>query len=295
MANPPVPNTAISASPALSPPGDAPIKQIRVISHCTLFYWWPVWAIGFILVAFTYFTNQRMVLVDRGAHYYPKATVTADGRETAEGKIPDIVDVKRAAWVLPEGKKIPHEEMLRISPNKNIGVLFSIVLVLVIAITNIPLRGLWSVIVLVLIVALSIIFALLDWWTPILNFFTILDIRINLEGYLLISTVLFVLWLLVFIFFDRQIYMIFTPGRLVVREEIGDAETAYDTTGMTIQKKRSDLFRHWVLGLGSGDLIVKTAGAHSHEIEFSNVLFVGRKVRQIEMMVSSREVVVSQD
>lgn len=294
MANPPVPNTAVTAS-APPPAADAPIKQIRVVSHCTLFYYWPVWAIGFILAAITFFTNQRMVLVEKGAHFYPKAAITAEGRQTAEGKIDDLNNDTRAAWVLPPGKTIPHEEMLRISPNKNIGVLFSIILVLVIAITNIPLRGLWSVIVLVLIISLSIIFALLDWWTPILDFFRILDIRMNLEGYLLISTVLFILWLVVFVFFDNQIYMIFTPGRLIVRQAIGDAETAYDTTGMTIQKQRSDLFRHWVLGLGSGDLIVNTAGAQAHHFEFPNVLFVGRKVRQIEMMVSSREVVVSPD
>ena len=48
------------------------------------------------------------------------------------------------------------------------------------------------------------------------------------------------------------------PASCVCRLEIGEAETAYDTTGMTIQKQRSDLFRHWILGLGSGDLIVTT-------------------------------------
>ena len=44
------------------------------------------------------------------------------------------------------------------------------------------------------------------------------------------------------LFFDRQVYMVFTPGQMRVCLEIGDAETAYDTAGMTIQKQRSDLF-----------------------------------------------------
>jgi hypothetical protein len=91
--------------------------------------------------------------------------------------------------------------------------------------------------------------------------------------------------------FDRQIYIVFTPGQMRVRQEIGDAETAYDTMGMTVQKQRSDLFRHWILGLGSGDLIVKTAGAHPVEIHLPNVLFIGRKVAEIEDMLRSKQVV----
>ena len=95
----------------------------------------------------------------------------------------------------------------------------------------------------------------------------------------------------IFFLFDRQIYMVFTPGQLRVQLEIGDAETAYDTTGMTIQKQRSDLFRHWILGIGSGDLIVRTAGAQGHQFDMPNVLFLGRKVREIEDMLRSRQVV----
>jgi len=242
--------------------------EIRIVSHCTLFYWWPVWAVGFIMAIITFLTNERMVMVPKSSQYYSKTNVML-----ADGKVLN----DRGAWVLPENKAETHQEVLRISPSKNLGVLFSIVLLLVIAITNVPLRGLWSVIVLVVIIALAIILALLDWWEKILATIQILDIRINLEGYLLISTVLFVLWLVVFFFFDAQIYMAFTPGQLRVRQAIGDAETAYDTTGMTIQKQRSDLFRHWILGLGSGDLIVNTTGAQSHHFEMPNVLFLGRR------------------
>jgi hypothetical protein len=189
-----------------------------------------------------------------------------------------------------QGKDVerPHLMMAR---SKNLGVIFSIVLLLVITITNVPLRGLWSVIVIVVLVFLVIIFALMGLWEDILGYINILDIHINFGGYLFISTVLFVIWLIVFLFFDQQIYMVFSPGQLRVRLEIGEGETAYDTTGMTIQKQRSDLFRHWILGLGSGDLIVRTAGAQAHQFDLPNVLFLGRKVREIEEMLRSRAVV----
>ena len=64
---------------------------------------------------------------------------------------------------------------------------------------------------------------------------------------------------------------------------------------MTIQKQRSDLFRHWILGLGSGDLIVPTAGAQPHQFDMPNVLFLGRKVREIEDMLRSRQMVTGVD
>jgi hypothetical protein len=60
---------------------------------------------------------------------------------------------------------------------------------------------------------------------------------------------------------------------------------------MTVQKQRSDLFRHWILGLGSGDLIVRTSGANAHEFHLPNVLFIGRKVKEIEDLLRQKQVV----
>jgi len=193
--------------------------------------------------------------------------------------------------VAPKEKPTLEEPRLHIATSKNLGVFYALILLLVITITNIPLRGLWSVIVIVFIVFMIIILALMDLMNTILTYLSFLDIRINLGGYLLISSVLFVIWCIVVFLFDKQLYMVFTPGQLRVRLEIGEGETAYDTTGMTIQKQRSDLFRHWILGLGSGDLIVRTSGAQAHQFDLPNVLFLGRKVKEIEEMLRSRQVV----
>jgi FlaA1/EpsC-like NDP-sugar epimerase len=177
--------------------------------------------------------------------------------------------------------------------SKNLGVLFCIVLLLVVVITNIPLRGLWSVVVIITILLLSVIFALMNIWEHVLQYIDFLDIRINLGGYIFISTVLLIIWLVAFLLFDQQVYMIFTPGQFRVRQEIGAGEIAHDTTGMTVQKQRSDLFRHWILGLGSGDLIVRTSGAHPMQFDLPNVLFLGRKVKEIEDMLRQRQVVAA--
>ena len=45
------------------PPGPELPNEITVISHSSLFYWWPVWLVGFIMATLTYFDNHRMVVV----------------------------------------------------------------------------------------------------------------------------------------------------------------------------------------------------------------------------------------
>lgn len=285
---------ATDTSDPIKPPLETK-REILIVSHSSLFYWWPVWAVGYLMAFITLFTGYRVATVPEDATVIPKAQGALT--YTAEDKPRHVAVNNQDVILAPETKQDTDNRAtltkVHISRNKNLGVLFCFVLLLVIAITNIPLRGLWSVFVISFLIFLVIILALIGWLETIVEYVNFLDIRINLAGYFVISTVLFILWLIVTLFFDRQIYMVFTPGQLRVKLEIGDAETAYDTSGMTIQKQRSDLFRHWILGLGSGDLIVKTHGAHAHQFDMPNVLFLGRKVREIEDMLRSRQIYTS--
>jgi hypothetical protein len=274
-------------------------NEIRIVSHSNLFYWWPVWAVCFLLALITIFSNHFMVIVPKDtAHAVVESNREVQGRVL--NKQNSFVKLNnREVLVAPkeyqgEKKAVMESPRLMSAKNKNLGIIFCVVLLLVISITNIPLRGLWSVIVIVVIVFMTIILSLMGWWEDIVNAIDLLDIHINLAGYLVIGTVLLAIWLVVLLLFDQQIYMVFTPGQLRVRLEIGEGETAYDTRGMTIQKQRSDLFRHWILGLGSGDLLVNTSGAQVHHFDLPNVLFVGRKVKEIEEMLRSMPVVRGQ-
>jgi hypothetical protein len=286
-------------------PGTEGRAEIRIVSHSNLFYWWPVWAIGFLMALLTYLDGHRMALVPDGTKAFRDATVKQalqenGGRYDPPGKCDVLIveDPKRLPPARAESAgaplPVPEQPRLRAASNKTYGVLFVIMLILVIVITNVPLRGLWSVVVIVAIVLGSIIFYLAHWWEPILESLRLLHVVINEAGYIVISLALFIIWLVTFLFFDQQIYMVFTPGQLRVRQEIGGGETVYDTTGMMVQKQRNDLFRHWIIGLGSGDLIVNTSGATAHHFDLPNVLFVGYKVKQIEDMLREKPVVRGQ-
>ena len=265
-------------------------QEVVVISHSNLFYWWPVWAVGYLMAIITLFNHELMTTVPSGTEAVNKANGSITYGPDKKNKALNDQDLYIAP---PDYKKEFQPPGVQMTLNKSLGVVYAIVLVLVITITNVPLRGLWSVIVIVVIVLVSIIFALLGIWEDILRAMNFLDIRINLAGYFFISTALLLVWLFVFFFFDRQIYMIFSPGNLRVQLAIGDGETTYDTTGMTIQKQRSDLFRHWILGLGSGDLIVNTSGAQTHHFDLPNVLSIGRRVREIEELMRMKLVVAT--
>ncbi|HEY7329982.1 MAG TPA: hypothetical protein VH592_20270 [Gemmataceae bacterium] len=265
-------------------------RQITVISHSTLFYWWPVWAIGLLLGLISQFSGWSMAVVPTKTEILRGAEVigpTHDGKE--------IHYKGREVLVVPESRHLPTQDptdpnsepqqLRHISKGREFGVLFTIVLLLVVFITNVPLRGWQSFMVIFVIVALAIIFALAGWWDVIVRYLGYLDIRINAGGYFFISAILFALWLFAVVVFDKQIYMVFTPGQFKVCTEIGGGEQTYSTIGLTLEKQRSDLFRHWILGLGSGDLIVKTTGAQAHHFEMPNVLFIGSKMQRIEDMV----------
>jgi len=285
-----------TAPPLPAAPPAAPEKnEITIVSHSFLFYWWPVWIVGLILAALTYVDSYRMAIVPKKTEAIRDAKVIyhKDGVESmVHGEIlllpPNSLDLKDPS----DSNSAPVEpkNYLHVAKHANYGVTFTTVLVLVIIITNVPLRGMWSVMVIMLGIFLVIIFYLAKLWGPILELLGFLDIRINAGGYLFISLSLLLVWVITVVFFDRQIYIVFTPGQFKVCTEIGGGEKVFDTMGMKMEKQRSNLFLHWVLGLGSGDLIVRTAGAAAEHFDLQNVLFISHKVKMIEEMLQKRKV-----
>jgi hypothetical protein len=274
-------STQPNPTPAHKPP--APPLTIRVVSHTPLIYWWPVWLVGFILAVLTYADGARLDVLP------PETTVKViKEKKVFELTVPDgsAPALENAAANTEKGKDaFP----VRISRNKNYGIVYIVVILLVIFGSTVPLRGLASIIAILFILLLTMLFAYMDWWTPILDYLGGLHIEISLAGYLLPSIVLLVLWLATVFCYDPLRYMIFTPGQLVVHKEIGDLREVFDTTQVEAEKRRSDLFRHWILGFGAGDLIIKVP-SQSLQIELPNVLFVNSRVIEIANLMKTKPV-----
>lgn len=269
----------------------AAYREIKLISHSSLFYWWPVWFIGFFMAAWTYVEDHRLTVVPKDATLSTGATET-DGRNTFKTYI-----LKTATPLpIPSQRAVEHTDQNRpgdafpvhVSQHAWLGSLFVLVLLLVMVITNVPMRGLWSFLVIILLIVVGLFITVFHGWDEIFERVANLRIYINLAGYLTIAVVTLIVWLLAVFIFDRRTYVIFTPGQIKVCEHIGDSVRTFDTFGVTFEKQRDDLFRHYILGFGSGDLILRTSGAERHEIKMPNVLGIGWQLRVVENMLRER-------
>ena len=276
------------SSPPGSLPGAGPTKsttEIKLVSHSNLFYWWPVWVLAFFMAAWTYIENHRLVIVPAdGAVVKPDEKKAEYILRFAGEYVPSLDNAAKFTESNNAGSKL-QVFATRISQHASLGAIFIIGLLVTIVITNVPLRGLWSFVAIILIVLLALIISLLKAWDQIFDAIGELRIHINMAGYLFIGVAVFVLWAAATFVFDKRSYIIFTPGQIRVCEHIGASVQTYNSAGVNLEKQRDDLFRHYILGFGSGDLIVRTSGADRHEIKMPNVLGIGWRLKSVEDML----------
>jgi hypothetical protein len=237
-------STAVSTQPTSAvSPGLIAAREVRVYSHSPIFYWWPVWAVGYLLAVLTYLQGQPTAFAD--------STVL-------------------------------------IHPNRSLGVIYMFTFLLVILMTHFSVRGVASLTVIITGIAVTLFLAYMGWWDDVLRELGNLAMFMNLGFYFWFSTSLFAIWALAVFVLVRFNYYVFRPGQLVHITVFGGGEESHDTRGMSVIKMRDDLFRHWVLGLGSGDLHVATTGARKAEFVIHNVLFVGTKLEKIQGLVAMK-------
>jgi len=236
----------VTAAPAAAAP--APLLgeerkrvELKIVGHSPLFYWWPVWVVGYIMAIVSYFQGQQHQI----------------------GPVPEWYHF-----------------------STNLGIIFFATLYLVVLITNVSVRGLASGMVIMAVLLTTVLFAYLGWWDPILDKAANLSIHMNMAGYMFFSTLMLVTWLLAVFVFDRMSFWRIKPGQITQEFVFGAGSRSYDTNGIMVEKHRDDIFRHWLLGLGSGDLVIRTTGANRDVIQVPNVLFIGSKIDTLQQMIA---------
>jgi hypothetical protein len=231
-------DAAVSAPPVHAEP------ELILVSHSSLFYWWPVWVVGYICAIVTFLQGQAVQL---GPH------------------------------------------AVNIHNSNNLGVLFCLTLFLVIMISNVIVRGLASALVIMGIVLCAVVFAYFGWWDAILGWVGELTIFLNQGAYFWFSTLMFLVWAFTTFVFDRMSFWRVTPGQMTHVVVFGASSRSYDTENMSFEKRRDDVFRHWLLGLGSGDLTVNAFnGGRPEEIHIPNVLFIGTKIHAVQQLIAMK-------
>src|SRR5207248_11071456 len=90
------------------------LQEIRIVSHSNLFYWWPVWAVGFIMALITGFSGFTLATVPVGTE--------AEAARNVEG-----TDGPRDVLIAPANRELPRDPdtkklvqpKLHISPTNN--------------------------------------------------------------------------------------------------------------------------------------------------------------------------------
>ncbi|MGL4549722.1 MAG: hypothetical protein ACRC33_00935 [Gemmataceae bacterium] len=239
--------------------------ELRIYSHSPVLYWWPVWAVGFLMALWTYLDGHHQLLV------------------------PELTVVEGNQIVLPPGGEVfvtgEHVARSRIP-----GVAFVLTLLAVSVLSHSYLRGPWSLFIGACVIAAVFLVGWLDWWGVLWQWVRLLSVHINLGGYLVISSVLFAFWAFSVFVFDRRTCLMVSTGQVRLRDELGDETKVFDSGSVTFEKRPSDWFR-WAVGWGAGDLILRTGGPHPQVIEFPNVIGVNRWLHEVEQRLRTRDVI----
>ncbi len=170
-------------------------------------------------------------------------------------------------------------------PSSVLGLSYVAVILLLIVFTNVRLRGINSVVALLAVAFIAVVLAWFGWWDEIAKLIPYLSVHMNTGFYVVFSTALFIIWLLMFFVFDRLTYWRIRPAQMTEEHLIGGGAESFDTNGLRFQKLSADFFRS-TLGFGASDLRATSAGSGAVAIEISNVIFVDRKVHAIEKLIS---------
>jgi hypothetical protein len=223
--------------------------QVIVYGHSWLFYWWPVWVVGYLMALLT--------------------------------------------WLHPIQMRLGGTQVL-FSSRASLGVIYCLVVLATILITNTYMRGLVSLAVVVCAGFLVLLLAYFDWWPDIFSWFGHQAVYMDMAFYLFLSTGLLLIWLLVVGLFDHLSFWRVRPGQITHEYVLGAVESSYDTDNMVFTKRQADLFRNWILGLGSGDLQMQTMGGRGITAKVSNVLFINARMAQIQRLIATKPDVARQ-
>ena len=170
-------------------------------------------------------------------------------------------------------------------PSSALGLTYLSLLLLLIVFTNVRLRGVNSVMVVTAVAFVAVLLAWLGLWEHIAKLIPYLTVHMNTGFYLVFSTGLLIIWLMMFFVFDRLTYWRVRPGQMTVEHLIGGGAESFSATGVRFRKLNSDLFRA-TLGFDAGDLEATTNDGT--KLELFNVILVGRKVEAVEKLIVVR-------
>jgi hypothetical protein len=188
-----------------------------------------------------------------------------------------------AAYTASFGKlvEVGGHKPVMIHPDAWIGLSFVILFCFVFWATHVKARGVWSLVAVLVTILVAIGIQWSFGWAALFAQLAFLLVYMNLAFYLFLSTFFLIIWVISFFVMSRFTYWRFTHGQ-VTAHRFGGLDHSLDTLGIGVKKLPDDLFLHWLLGLGAGDLEL-TMGGEKFLIE--NVLNVRGRAQQAQNII----------
>ncbi len=180
------------------------------------------------------------------------------------------------------------ETNLLVMKETGYGLTYILVLAFSLFATGVNLRGVWALLTLVCIAFTAFILLYFGVWDNALSWAVNQPVYLNHGFYLAIGVILFIPWSIVVFLFDTRKYVKIESNTVTIVHEIGEGARAFDTVGVMMEKKLDNFFKHYLLGFGSGDLIIRTSGGSSQVIYLPNVLHVDRVLEELDHVRSQR-------
>ncbi len=191
-----------------------------------------------------------------------------------------------------------------IHPSAWVGVSFTLVLLFVTLATIVRARGVNAILLLILLALAFVGTQLVLSIEGLFKTPPAIQVHMNLAFYMMVSSVLFVIWFIIVFIIDRLTFWRFKPSQIERVQRfaslLGRAPESYSVMHVRLTRYSDDLLAHKILalgflGLGTSDIEGKVAifGGGNEQFRIDHIWAAKRSLNQIQAMMGAKATVVT--
>ena len=207
-------------------------------------------------------------------------------------------------WAQGESLSIGGGKPLLVHPQPWVGISFTMVLLFVALATTVRARGVASILLVALLAAAAIGTQFIMTIDGLFKTPPAILVHMNLAFYMMVSSSLFVIWVVIVFIADRLSYWRFRGAQIERVQRfssiLGHAPESYSVMHVRLTRHSDDILAHKILGLaflglGTSAIDGKIAifGGGNEHFRIENVWRASRALRQIEKMMGPKATVVT--
>ena len=173
-------------------------------------------------------------------------------------------------------------------PSQNLGVIYTLLFLLLIAITSARVRGMKAALIIAGLAFLTLLFVHMNWWDAVLGWLGHQSIYLSLGFYLFSSTLLCLAWVITVFVIDHMSFWRFRPGQVTHEFLGGIVDKSWDTDNMVFRNGKTTSSVTGSSASGRATCKCKRWAAGERQSNVVNVLFVIGKISRIQRLIATK-------